>query len=404
MTQQELFAAALGLVAPWKVARVEFSATEKRLDIHLNFEPGSLFPCPNCQSLSKAYDTSEDCWRHLNFFQHAAFLHARVPRCDCKSCNTIRKVEVPWARPGSGFTLLFEAFVMALGQEMPVSAVAKQIGEHDTRIWRVLRHYVRQAVKSRRLDDVKTIGVDETASRRGHRYVTLFFDLDKKRLVFATTGKDATTVNRFVNHLNAQGGTPQQVRRVACDMSGAFIKGIQGQLPNAEITFDRFHLTKIVNDAVDQVRREEVATNVILKKTRFLWLTNPTNLTRSQKRQLFSLSARNLKTVRAYNIRLAFQEFFDKPNLAAGEWFLKQWYWWATHSRLAPIIRAAKTIKNHWDGVLNWFSSRITTGLLEGFNSLIQAAKARARGYRSDENLIAMAYLIAGRLNFGLPT
>jgi len=234
--------------------------------------------------------------------------------------------------------------------------------------------------------------------------VTLFFDLDKKRLVFATTGKDATTVSHFVSHLKAQGGTPQQVRRVACDMSGAFIKGIQGHLPNAEITFDRFHLTKIVNDAVDQVRREEVATNVILKKTRFLWLTNPTNLTRSQKRRLFSLSARNLKTVRAYNIRLAFQEFFDKPSLVAGEWFLKQWYWWATHSRLDPIIRAAKTIKNHWDGVLNWFSSRITTGLLEGFNSLIQAAKARARGYRSDENLIAMAYLIAGRLNFGLPT
>ena len=293
---------------------------------------------------------------------------------------------------------------MALGQEMPVSAVANLIGEHDTRVWRVLRHYVAQAVKARRLDDVTTVGVDETASRRGHRYVTLFFDLDKKRLVYATSGKDASTISRFVEHLKGQGGTPQQVRRVACDMSGAFIKGVQGQLPNAEITFDRFHLTKIVNEAVDQVRREEVATNAILKKTRFMWLTNPKNLTRAQKRRLFSLSIRNLKTVRAYNIRLAFQEFFDKPNLAAGESFLKQWYWWATHSRLPPMIRAAKTIKNHWEGVLNWFSSRITTGLLEGFNSLIQAAKARARGYRSDENLIAMAYLIAGRLNFGLPT
>jgi hypothetical protein len=116
------------------------------------------------------------------------------------------------------------------------------------------------------------------------------------------------------------------------------------------------------------------------------------------------VSFRNLKTVRAYNICLAFQEFFSKPDQASGEKFLKQWYFWATHSRLAPIIRAAKTVKNHWEGVLNWFSSRITTGLLEGFNSLIQAAKARARGYRSDENLIAMAYLIAGRLNFGLPT
>jgi len=404
MTQQELFATALGLVAPWKVSRIEFSAAEKRLDIHLDFEPGSLFPCPKCQALGKAYDTSDDCWRHLNFFQHAAFLHARVPRCDCKSCDTIRKGEVPWARPGSGFTLLFEAFVMALGQEMPVRAVAELIGEHDTRVWRVLQHYVRQAVKARRLDDVTTIGVDETASRRGHRYVSLFFDLDKKRLVYATPGKDATTIKRFVDHLKEQGGTPDQVRRVACDMSGAFIKGIQGQLSNAEITFDRFHLTKIVNEAVDQVRREEVVTKGILKKTRFMWLTNPKNLTRSQKQRLFSLSVQNLKTVRAYNIRLAFQEFFDKPDSETGESFLKQWYFWATHSRLAPMVRAAKTVKNHWEGVLNWFSSKITTGLLEGFNSLIQAAKARARGYRSDENLIAMAYLIAGRLDFGLPT
>jgi transposase len=370
MTQQELFAAALGLVAPWKVVKIEFSAAEKRLDIHIDFDPGSLFLCPNCQSLGKAYDTTEDCWRHLNFFQHATFLHARVPRCDCKSCNTIRKVDVPWARAGSGFTLLFEAFVMALGQEMPISAVADLIGEHDTRVWRVLRHYVRQAVKARRLDDVTTVGVDETASRRGHRYVTLFFDLDKKRLIYATSGKDADTVNRFVCHLKEQGGTPHQIRRVACDMSGAFIKGVQRHLPNAEITFDRFHLTKIVNDAVDQVRREEASANEILKKTRFIWLTNPKNLSKSQRRKLFSLSFRNLKTVRAYNIRLAFQEFFSKPDLASGEKFLKQWYFWATHSRLAPIIRAAKTVKNHGEGVLNWFSSRITTGLVEGCNSL----------------------------------
>ncbi|RCK74074.1 MAG: Mobile element protein [Candidatus Ozemobacter sibiricus] len=200
--------------------------------------------------------------------------------------------------------------------------------------------------------------------------MTLFFDLNKKRLIYATTGKDAETANRFVCHLKEEGGTPHQIRRVACDMSGAFIKGVQRHLPNAEITFDRFHLTKIVNDAVDQVRREETSANEILKKTRFIWLTNPKNFSKSQRRKLFSLSFRNLKTARAYNIRLAFQEFFSKPDLASGEKFLKQWYFWATHSRLAPIIRAAKTVKNHGEGVLNWFSSRITTGLVEGCNSL----------------------------------
>ena len=134
------------------------------------------------------------------------------------------------------------------------------------------------------------------------------------------------------------------------------------------------------------------------------WLTNPKNLTRTQLRRLTSLSRQNLQTVRAYNIRLAFQDFFTQPDRSAGESWLKSWYFWATHSRLQPIVEAAKTVKSHWTGVLSWFHSHITTGILEGFNSLLQAAKARARGYRSDENLIAMAYLIAGKLNFGLPT
>ncbi len=404
MTQQELFAAALGLAQPWSVTKIEFSVKERRLDIHIDFERGGMFPCPVCKQMCKAYDTTEESWRHLNFFQHAAYLHARVPRVDCESCHLIRKIEVPWARSGSGFTLLFEAFLMSLAEEMPVRAVADLVGEHDTLLWRIVRHYVGQAVKRQNVSSTRVVGVDETASRRGHKYVTFFFDLQEKRLIYATPGKDADTVARFAQNLDSRGCCPSQVAQIACDMSPAFIKGIRKSLPKAEITFDRFHLTKIVNDAVDKVRREETATKSELKKTRYIWLTNPKNLTRTQLRRLTSLSRQNLQTVRAYNIRLAFQDFFTQPDRPAGDSWLKSWYFWATHSRLQPIIEAAKTVKSHWNGVLSWFQSHITTGILEGFNSLLQAAKARARGYRSDENLIAMAYLIAGKLNFGLPT
>lgn len=404
MTQQELFAAALGLTHPWYVAKIEFLVKERRLDIYIDFERGGMFPCPVCNGMSKAYDTSDESWRHLNFFQHSAYLHARVPRVKCDGCDLIRKIEVPWARSGSGFTLLFEAFLMSLAEEMPVRAVADLVGEHDTRIWRIVRHYVGQAVKLQDVSSTRAVGVDETASRRGHKYVTFFFDLQEKRLIYATPGKDADTVTRFAQNLTSRGCNPSQVEQIACDMSPAFIKGIRKSLPKAEITFDRFHLTKIVNDAVDKVRREEAATKIELKKTRYLWLTNPKNLTPKQLRRLSSLSRQNLQTVRAYNIRLAFQDFFTQSDRATGESWLKSWYFWATHSRLQPVIDAAKTVKSHWAGVLNWFHSHITTGILEGFNSLLQAAKARARGYRSDENLIAMAYLIAGKLNFGLPT
>jgi transposase len=184
----------------------------------------------------------------------------------------------------------------------------------------------------------------------------------------------------------------------------AYIKGVNASFPNAEITFDRFHIMKIMNQAVDEVRRQEAKTTDVLKKTRYLWLKNPNNLTGKQRRKMDSLTDHNLKTARAYQIRLTLQELFEQPDRKTGEAFLKCWYFWATHSRLEPIIQAAKTIKRHWEGVLNWFDSMITIGLLEGFNSLIQAAKARARGYRTNRNLITMAYLIAGQLKYNLPT
>lgn len=159
-----------------------------------------------------------------------------------------------------------------------------------------------------------------------------------------------------------------------------------------------------MNKAVDEVRRLESQTTDLLKQTRYMRLKNPANLSGSQRYKMDSLAKYNLKTARAYQIRLTFQEFFEQSDRESAEVFLKRWYFWATHSRLEPIIQAAKTIKNHWEGVLYWFDSMISTGLLEGFNSLIQASKARARGYSTNRNIITMAYLIGGKLKFNLPT
>jgi transposase len=180
---------------------------------------------------------------------------------------------------------------------------------------------------------------------------------------------------------------------------------VEQHLPNAQFTFDKFHVMKIINDAVDQVRREEQKLRPELKHSRYVWLKNPQNLKAAQSRQLEQLDVKrlNLKTARAYHIRLNFQEFWQQlPEQA--EDFLKKWYFWTTHSRLEPMIEAARTIKRHWQGVLRWFTSQINNGILEGINSLVQAAKARARGYRSARNLIIMIYLLAGRLKFDLPT
>jgi transposase len=299
--------------------------------------------------------------------------------------------------------LLFEAMVMAMVSAMPVKAVARMVNEHDTKLWRVVHHYVDEARSRINASGVTKLAVDETAARRGHDYISLFVDIDRARVLFATEGKDAATVAAFADDFAAHGGDPGAVSEVCIDMSPAFIKGVGESLPNAEITFDKFHAVKIINDAVDEVRRAEQKSQDLLRGTRSIWLRNPKNLSERQKATLEALPMRHLKTARAYQIRLAFQEFYQQPSPELALAFLKKWYFWATHSRLKPIIDAAKTMKRHWNGILRWFDSKIANGLIEGINSLVQAAKAKARGYRSTRNLKAIVYLLAGKLDMQLP-
>jgi transposase len=403
MRDTALLQLGLGLTPPWTVSRADFDADGHRLDIHIDFAPGSRFACPGCGATDcPVHDTERMTWRHLNFFQHQAYLTARVPRIRCDGCG-VRTISVPWARPGSGFTLLFEAMVMTMVQAMPVRAVARMVGEHDTRLWRTIHHYVEQGRANTHISGVTQVAIDETAARRGHNYITLFVDIERARVLFATEGKDAATVAAFAGDLTAHGGEPAAISEVCIDMSPAFIKGVGDSLPNAAITFDKFHAVQIINEAVDQVRREEQKSRPELKKTRYLWLKNESNLSSGQRELHASLASRNLKTARAWLIRLAFQDFYQIASRDAAEAFLKQWYFWATHSRLPPIVEGARTIKRHWEGILRWFDSKIANGLIEGINSLVQAAKAKARGYRSIRNLKAIIYLLAGKLDLRLP-
>jgi transposase len=381
------------------VDRCEFSAESGRLDIYLDFPRGSTFACPECAAASKAYDTESLTWRHLNFFQHETRLHARTPRVDCARCG-VHRVTVPWARPDSGFTLLFEAFVMQLAKVMPVLAIARLVGEHDTLIWRMVNHYVDLARSKADHSKVSQVGMDETAARRGHDYVSLFVDMTERRVLFATPGKDSATVAAFADDLKAHQGDPEAIEEVSIDMSPAFIKGVAAELPNASITFDKFHVIKLINEAVDEVRRLERKLHPELAGSRYLWLKNPDNLTAQQKTTLASLNLpkSHLKTAKAYQFRLAFQDFYAQSPEDART-YLDKWFFWATHSRIQPIIDVARTIRAHQDGILRWFTSRINNGILEGINSLVQAAKAKARGYRSNRNFASIIYLVAGKLD-----
>ncbi|MEO8969930.1 MAG: ISL3 family transposase [Solirubrobacteraceae bacterium] len=404
MHDSDLFQQALGLQQPWSVVGVNFDAGERRLELVLDFERGARFECPECDRAGcKVHDTEQKTWRHLDFFQHQAFLTARVPRVSCPE-HGVHQVKLAWARPGTGFTLLFEALTMALCAQMPVRAVADLIGEHDTRVWRIVHHYVDRAVAAQDLSQVERVGLDDTSFRRGQSYVTLFADLDKRRCVFATAGRDAKVVERFAQDLRAHGGHPDQVTEVCQDMSEPYLLGVLENLQEAEITFDRYHVKAALGKAVDDVRKAERQDHGdTLKRSRYLWLRRPENLSEKQRVRLDGLLKLPLKTARAYNWALRFEQVYELDTEEAGP-YLRRWIKGAVRSRLPAIIDFAHMVDDHWPGVLRWFESRISNGLLEGLNSLVQTAKRRARGYRSTRNYIAMIYLTVGKLDMALPT
>jgi transposase len=406
---EPLFAKALKLESPWEVKRIEFNEEEKELKIFIDFPRGSTFKCPKCGREARVYDTKEKRWRHLNFFQYKCYLIVRVPRIKCKK-DGILQVELPWARSGADFTFLFESFAMTLCREMPVNKVSKIIGEDDNKLWRMMRYYVEEARKLEDYSEVKSIGMDETSKKKRHDYVTIVADLNKRKTIFVAEGRGAEVVEKFKEDLVVHGGFPEDITNASIDMSPAYIKGINDNFTNAEITFDKFHIMKILNEAVDKVRKSEVKEQDILRSTRYIWLRNRGNLTEAQKETLMAIESMprlNLKTVRAMHIRENFQEIYKEKGREGFERALKKWYFWATHSRIEPIKEAAKTIKRHWDGVIRWYESRINNGILEGLNSLIQAAKAKARGYKTFMNFETIIYLLTGKLDFsrvGLPT
>ena len=404
METKELFTFALNLPEPWFIADVDFIISEfdgePELHITILFEKGGQFTCPveGCHEQMSAYDIKERTWRHLNFFQYRTYIHAQIPRVECKE-HGVKTVSVPWARPGSGFTLLFENLIVQLGKQLSVSAIGRLLGETDTRLWRVIKFYVNKAREKADYSGVTAIGIDET-SKKGHRYITVMVDLLKKIVLYVTDGKDSSTVERFCTDFQAHQGNPGEIRITTCDMSLGFKKGIEEHFPKAATVIDKFHVIKHANEAVDEVRKEEVKHNEDLKRTKYLWLKNDRNLTDKQRIQKETLMKKHLKTARAYSMRLELQDIYEhSSNRAEAEKRLAKLCGWMMRSRLEPMKKLCKMIRSHWTEILNYFNFRYTNAILEGMNSVIQNIKRRARGFRNPEYFKTIIYLTCGQLD-----
>ena len=400
MNSQEIFTIALGLEAPWFIKEIKFDDSNSRLDIYIGFTRGHRFSIDD-DSLSTAHDTVGRSWQHLNFFQHTCYLHARVPRVK-QSDGSVKTQSVPWARPNSGFTLLFEAFsLLLIENEMPVNKAAEIVRVNPHRLWTVFNYWISKAHREDIVEQPQQIGFDETSTRKGHNYLTTMVDLQERRVLFATEGKGADCIERSVEYLEQKQVETKDIKQVCIDMSPAFISGCMKHLPDAAVTFDKFHVVKEVNKAMDELRKLERKGNELLKGHKYTLLKNKLSPRLQHERDILLEYYPLLGE--GYRLKQLFAEFWELRDREEAESYLAYWCDIADESGIQPFRKAANTIRAHWSGIINYIESRINNGILEGLNSKIQLAKKRARGYRNTKNFINMIYFTCGKLKFDYP-
>lgn len=399
--QNKLFEAALGIAKPWYVNGVDFDAAKKTLTISVDFVAGTRFPAAGVAGVHPVHDTQIKRLRHLNFFQHECFLEVRTPRVKLPDGRVIQ-FEPDWFGKLAGFTLLFEALVLAMAQQMTFAAVAKLVNESWHRVHAICSRYVDLALAEADLSTVTAVAIDETSCRRGHNYLTIAADAKERKVVFVTEGKDAKTITRFAEYLALHKGAPEQVRLVSIDMSPAFIKGVAEHLPNARVTFDKFHVVAHASAAVDQMRRLEQRTDPSLKGLRWTLLKDRDRLSDEGRADLDTLIAQaaTKRTARAWLYREHLREILDRKQINVVSAMLKQWCTNVLRSRVKPMREVARMIRMHFDGIVAWTQTRQTNGFIEALNGLFQAAKRKARGYTRFTTMRTVLFLIAGKLDF----
>ena len=397
----KLFEAALGIASPWYINGVEFDVAKKTLSIAVDFIAGSRFAVPGVEGSHPAHDTVPKRYRHLNFFQHECHLEVRVPRVRLPD-GGIRQVEPDWVGRLAGFTLLFEALIMAMCREMTFAAVSRVVGLSWHQVVAICKRYVELGLEQADFSVVTRLAADETSKARGHDYITLVADADECRVLFVTEGRNADTIKAFAADFTAHGGDPTAVESISIDMSPAFIKGVTKHLPNARITFDKFHVIAHASTAVDKTRRIEQKTDPTLKGLRWKLLRDRDSLTPDARADLDALVAQvtTKRTARAWLYKEQLREILERKQINVVRNMLTQWTTNVMRSKVEPMKEVAKMIRSHLDGIIAWTQTRQTNGFLEAINGLFQAAKRKARGYGSFSTMRTVVFLLAGKLDF----
>ncbi|MFM8488825.1 MAG: transposase, partial [Bacteroidota bacterium] len=342
MDELPIFTAALGIEAPWYIKRVYFETVDaqSQLFIEVAHRRRTRFECQG--EKYPVYDHQKRRWRHLNFFQHECYLYGDIPRVKTREGNVLL-VDVPWAKPGSSFTLLFEQLVLAqIKGGMSARSAGSLMGISGKRVFGIVNRYVSTALSHQELDPVKHLSVDETSSRKGHRYLTIMTDRTARKVVGVAVGKDKEAFSNALIDMEIRGADRTEVRTVTMDMSRSYIAGVSETMPQAEITFDRFHIASKMNEAVDKIRRNDDA----IKSSRITPLNN--------------------------------------------------WIKEARASKLEPVRDFVRMLYQHWYGIKAYFQKVASNAFAERVNLKIQEIKRTAKGYRNIQNFITMIYFHLG--------
>jgi transposase len=407
MKPEEIFGLAIGLQHPWYIENIEFkdsnkSGGSKELHIYINHDRRQKFEV-NDKSYS-VYDHQKRTWRHLNFFEHVCYLHCNVPRVKTNDGNTLL-VNVPWANPGSSFTLLFEAFSMLLVKGgMSLSGAGKYMNIDGRRIFRIIDSRVSEALSEQELEQVVEAGLDETSTKKGHNYITVLTDRKRKKVVGLGLGKNKEAVQIAVNEMESRGSKAEKVKTLTLDLSPAFISASNKIFENSEIVFDRFHIDQLLSRAIDEIRREDQKENKELKKSRYLWLKNENNLSNINLERVHYLERTYPRIGKAYRLKEQFKEIWNNVNIESTIEDLEEWIILAWASQLTPLQKFVNTICDHWYGIESYFRNIQTNAYAERVNLKIQEIKRIAKGYRNMTNFKSIIYFHLGGLDLNLPT
>lgn len=404
MRDTDLYRHLLGVEDPWLVSKVQLDVKEQRVDVWIEHPKGLQWPCPKCGVEGTLHDHAEErVWRHLDSCQFQTFLHARPPRVVCPE-HGVRQVRLPWAEPHARFTLMFERFAIEVLRHTTIQAGRMILRISWDEAWYVMGRAVKRGLRRKPERMVAQLGVDEKSVGSGQDYVTVVCDLERSTVEEVTEGNNCRSLEIYFEGLTDK--QREGIEAVAMDMAGGYINAVSGSLPGGreKIVFDRYHIMKLMNEAVDRVRREEHKRltdngSSILAGTKFLWLYAGERLPAKYWEQFSILKAAGLKTARAWAIKETLRQLWRYKSRAWAEKFWKRWYFWATHSRLAPVKKMANTLKTHLYGILTYSKHRITNATTEGINSQIETLRKAACGFRNKQRFRTVILFHLGGLD-----